>query len=560
MELKEGVVNVNGKNYEKTTHKLLLVRGGDELIFGSAIYTFYLQTARSVSANFPFFLSDTTKSLIIASTRIHLDANFKEIRKSAPMFTSESQRIILSGPAEIYQEALSKAIAKHFDARLLIVDLLSFSAGTALKEAPSSKRISKPKIVIGCRVSYWGGNNPGEPMDGSKGIILISFQDNEFAKIGVKFEKPFKRGIDLGGLCEVGYGYFCRAVVLSMIETPREGDDFHKKILNRIFEFAFDQGEKGSLVVLVQNIEKAVVGECRVLKNAIERLPPNIVIMASHTQLFEEKPSKKQGDSNLLLTQEKPSRQPEGSNNSTSFMNQIGGLFPIKLIIQLPKDHLSLSRWKEQLEHHVQSANALNAVIIRSVIDENAMDCLDFKTLCFNDQALTRENAHKIISWALSYPEKNLNNSVKDVFLDGEFEEKLMADVISPSDIGITFNDIGALQSVKDTLRELIMLPLQRPELFSKGQLAKPCKGILLFGPPGTGKTMLAKAVATEAGANFLNISLSTITSKWFGEAEKYVKAIFSLAHKIAPTVIFVDEARLGFPYTWRLYDIYPSA
>ncbi|KAL5075709.1 hypothetical protein RYX36_014693 [Vicia faba] len=117
-----------------------------------------------------------------------------------------------------------------------------------------------------------------------------------------------------------------------------------------------------------------------------------------------------------------------------------------------------------------------------------------------------------------------------------------MADVISPSDIGITFNDIGALQSVKDTLRELIMLPLQRPELFSKGQLAKPCKGILLFGPPGTGKTMLAKAVATEAGANFLNISLSTITSKWFGEAEKYVKAIFSLAHKIAPTVIFVDE------------------
>ncbi|KAL5075711.1 hypothetical protein RYX36_014695, partial [Vicia faba] len=110
--------------------------------------------------------------------------------------------------------------------------------------------------------------------------------------------------------------------------------------------------------------------------------------------------------------------------------------------------------------------------------------------------------------------EKNLNNSVKDVFLDGEFEEKLMADVISPSDIGITFNDIGALQSVKDTLRELIMLPLQRPELFSKGQLAKPCKGILLFGPPGTGKTMLAKAVATEAGANFLNISLSTITSK----------------------------------------------
>ncbi|KAF3680933.1 hypothetical protein FXO38_02063 [Capsicum annuum] len=131
----------------------------------------------------------------------------------------------------------------------------------------------------------------------------------------------------------------------------------------------------------------------------------------------------------------------------------------------------------------------------------------------------------------------------KDVETANEFEKALLADVIPTRDIGVTFDDIGALESVKDTLKELIMLPLQRPELFSKSQLTKPCKGILLFGPPGTGKTMLAKAVATEAGANFINISLSSISSKWSGEGEKCIKAVFSLASKIAPSIIYVDES-----------------
>ncbi|QHO52658.1 Fidgetin-like protein [Arachis hypogaea] len=102
------------------------------------------------------------------------------------------------------------------------------------------------------------------------------------------------------------------------------------------------------------------------------------------------------------------------------------------------------------------------------------------------------------------------------------------------------FDDIGALENVKDTLKELVMLPLQRPKLFCKGQLTKPCKGILLFGSPGTGKFMLAKIVSIEARANFINISISGITSKWFGEGEKYVKLVFSLASKIAPSVISV--------------------
>ncbi len=131
---------------------------------------------------------------------------------------------------------------------------------------------------------------------------------------------------------------------------------------------------------------------------------------------------------------------------------------------------------------------------------------------------------------------------LRDVETENEFEKRMLSEVIPPSEIGVRFEDIGALDSVKDTLRELVMLPLQRPELFRKGNLTKPCKGILMFGPPGTGKTMLAKAVATESGANFINVSMSTIASKWFGEGERYARAVFTLASKISPCVIFVDE------------------
>ncbi|WVZ13933.1 hypothetical protein V8G54_011499 [Vigna mungo] len=124
---------------------------------------------------------------------------------------------------------------------------------------------------------------------------------------------------------------------------------------------------------------------------------------------------------------------------------------------------------------------------------------------------------------------------------DNEFEKRIRPEVIPANEIGVTFADIGALDEIKESLQELVMLPLRRPDLF-KGGLLKPCRGILLFGPPGTGKTMLAKAIANEAGASFINVSMSTITSKWFGEDEKNVRALFTLAAKVAPTIIFVDE------------------
>ncbi|XP_028076317.1 uncharacterized AAA domain-containing protein C24B10.10c-like [Camellia sinensis] len=114
---------------------------------------------------------------------------------------------------------------------------------------------------------------------------------------------------------------------------------------------------------------------------------------------------------------------------------------------------------------------------------------------------------------------------------DIEFEKCTRPEVIPASEIGVTFKDIGALDDIKESLQELVMLPLRRPDLF-KGGLLKPCRGILLFWRPGTGKTMLAKAIATEAGASFVNVFMSTITSKWFGEDEKNVYLWLVLKHE----------------------------
>ncbi|KAJ8621582.1 hypothetical protein MRB53_030111 [Persea americana] len=132
-------------------------------------------------------------------------------------------------------------------------------------------------------------------------------------------------------------------------------------------------------------------------------------------------------------------------------------------------------------------------------------------------------------------------SKLPEVAPDNEFEKRIRPEVIPANEIGVTFADIGALDEIKESLQELVMLPLRRPDLF-KGGLLKPCRGILLFGPPGTGKTMMAKAIAREAGASFINVSMSTITSKWFGEDEKNVRALFSLAAKVSPTIVFVDE------------------
>lgn len=105
----------------------------------------------------------------------------------------------------------------------------------------------------------------------------------------------------------------------------------------------------------------------------------------------------------------------------------------------------------------------------------------------------------------------------------------------------ITWESICGLEKEKDALMEAVVWPMIHPEIFDP-YLRKPDKGILLFGPPGTGKTMLARCVASQSKATFFNVSSSSLASKWHGEAEKLVRTLFTVAAAKAPSVVFIDE------------------
>ncbi|KAL7243095.1 hypothetical protein ACSBR1_015497 [Camellia fascicularis] len=135
-------------------------------------------------------------------------------------------------------------------------------------------------------------------------------------------------------------------------------------------------------------------------------------------------------------------------------------------------------------------------------------------------------------------PQKNLLPAFESAEMR-TLAESLSRDIIRGNP-DVKWESIKGLDNAKRLLKEAVVMPIKYPKYFTG--LLSPWKGILLFGPPGTGKTMLAKAVATECKTTFFNISASSVVSKWRGDSEKLVKVLFELARHHAPSTIFLDE------------------
>ncbi|XP_063531318.1 fidgetin-like protein 1 isoform X2 [Cydia strobilella] len=206
----------------------------------------------------------------------------------------------------------------------------------------------------------------------------------------------------------------------------------------------------------------------------------------------------------------------------------------------------NLQHYKVSLE---SSTNASSNILLKDVWNSHMDLCKEKAWDQITNSAnllLQNNDTSNMKTWKSSLGDKQESMEAPPAIADDRLKHidpkmiELIESEIIDKGTPIGWDDIAGLHLVKSVIQEAVVWPLLRPDIFTG--LRRPPKGILLFGPPGTGKTLIGKCVAAQCRATFFSISASSLTSKWIGDGEKMVRALFAVARVHQPAVIFIDE------------------
>lgn len=195
----------------------------------------------------------------------------------------------------------------------------------------------------------------------------------------------------------------------------------------------------------------------------------------------------------------------------------------------------------------IKLANSASLPSVRKHYFNRAQECVDRVRYL---SGIKKKSAGPIDGLATpptidSTPAESITVASKKPEQDLDDDERRLQEMISDTIIterpNIKMSEVAGLDDAKQAINDAILTPLKHPELF-KGKARQPWRGILFYGPAGCGKTLIAKAVASEVNATFFNVSAANIVSKWLGESERLVMHLFQLARKNQPAIVFIDE------------------
>ncbi|CAI9092334.1 OLC1v1027537C2 [Oldenlandia corymbosa var. corymbosa] len=550
--------------------------------------------------DFPYFLSEKAKALLTSAAYVHL--NRFDVSKHIRNLSPASRAIMLSGPAEFYLQALAKALAHDCEAKLLLLDITDFSLkiqnkyGSSRRETPLRRSISE--LTMDKVTSLLGSFSMLSTSDDTRGTLSrqssgidSKLRSTEGINNSLKHQRNSSVSSDISSISSQSTS--------SNPATLKRNSSWcfdEKVFVQSLYKVLVSVASTSGIILYIRDVERLLLQSSRLHKlfeRMLKKLTGSVLVLGSRLLDVEDDCTEINENIGLLFPYDIEIRPPEDEAHLVNWKAQLEEDMK-KIQFQDNKNHIAevleandlvcddlgticqadtliLGNYIEEivvsaifyhLSHHkdpeyrngklVISSNSLSHGL--SIFQEGrggGKDTIKLEANAELSKGPEGEDNAAVKSENKTESEKSVSSAKKDgenppakapeLPPDNEFEKRIRPEVIPANEIGVTFADIGALDEIKESLQELVMLPLRRPDLF-QGGLLKPCRGILLFGPPGTGKTMLAKAIANEAGASFINVSMSTITSKWFGEDEKNVRALFTLAAKVSPTIIFVDE------------------